>query len=166
MQQPNFFAGHLRYKTGDATIPFSAGHRIIIQVCNDVGAYGAGFSGAVAKRWPKVEEEYRRWCRSQHKFVLGEIQVINVQSDTTIVNMIAQQGIKKAKTKKDLMDYAALEKCLNQIIPIAKDNGSSVHGPRIGAGLCGSDWKKIEPVINDTLIKSGINVTIYDLPNE
>lgn len=155
--------GTLKYVVGDATVPSVGGQRIIVQVNNDEGRYGAGLSGAISKRWPKVEQEYRRWHRSQHKFVLGEIQTIRVQSDTVVVNMIAQRGIKK--TKKDCpLQYDALEKCLNQVGALAADEGASVHSGRFGAGLAGGDWDKVESLIVKYIIKRGISVTIYDLP--
>jgi len=166
MEQPrNFMQGHLRYKTGDATVPVSAGHRIIIHICNDVGKWGKGFVLSLSKRWKKPEEEYRRWYRSQNRFLLGEIQEVNVQSDTTIINMIAQHDIKSDKDGKPPIRYDALETCLEKVAKIAKYNGSSVHGPKFGCGLGGcKDWSIIENIIKKTLISKGINVTIYDLP--
>lgn len=158
----NFMKGTLRFKTGDATTPVSAGHRMIIHVCNDIGKFGAGFSGAISRRWGKVRNEYYRWYKTQHQFRLGNIQEVNVQSDTTIINMIAQKGVKKKTNKKDLMDYEALEECLNKVAKLAKEYGSSIHMPRIGCGLCGSSWNKIEPLINKILIEDGLNVTVYD----
>jgi O-acetyl-ADP-ribose deacetylase (regulator of RNase III) len=170
----NFLKGRLKYMTGDATVPESGGHRLIIQINNDLGVIGAGFSGALNRRWPKVGEEYKRWARSQQNFKGGEIQTVAVQSDTTVVNMIAQHGI-LSKTPDGALAmtgpndppirYEQLEKCLEKVAALAKFNGSSVHAPRIGAGLAGGDWAKIEAIIIDKLVNKGINVTIYDLPN-
>jgi O-acetyl-ADP-ribose deacetylase (regulator of RNase III) len=39
---------------------------------------------------------------------------------------------------------------------------ASVHMPRIGCGLAGGTWDKIEPIINNSLIKSGVEVFVYD----
>ena len=44
--------------------------RIIVQCNNDIGAYGAGVSGAISKKYPKVEEEYKHWCKYEH-YMLG-----------------------------------------------------------------------------------------------
>ena len=35
--------------------------------------------------------------------------------------------------------------------------------PRIGCGLAGGDWNKVEKIINETLIDKGIEVYVYDL---
>jgi len=37
-----------------------------------------------------------------------------------------------------------------------------VHMPRIGCGLAGGKWEKIEPIILSELIDKGINVFVYD----
>jgi O-acetyl-ADP-ribose deacetylase (regulator of RNase III) len=157
--------GHLRYATGNVTIPISAGHRMIIHICNDIGSYGAGVSGAISKRWPKVESEYRSWHRGQKGFKLGEIQEVTVQSDTTVVNMIAQHDTCLDEDGNPPFRLEALDECLDKVGELASYNGSSVHAPRIGCGLGGfDDWPKIEALLIKQLIKRGINVTIYDLP--
>ena len=43
--------GEVQYVEGDATKPKLRGtHNIVAHVCNDVGAFGAGFAAAVAER--------------------------------------------------------------------------------------------------------------------
>lgn len=159
----NFMKGKLSYKTGDATIPVSGGHRLIIHICNTEGAWGAGFVLAVSKRWPKPEQEYRRWYKTQQDFKLGNIQEVRVQSDTSVINMIAQEGVGPDEDGNPPIRYEALRECLQKVADIAKENGSSVHGPRLGAGLALGNWSKIEKLINEELIEKSINVTIYDL---
>jgi len=34
--------------------------------------------------------------------------------------------------------------------------------PRIGCGLAGGTWNKIEPLINQTLIKNEVETYVYD----
>jgi hypothetical protein len=40
--------------------------------------------------------------------------------------------------------------------------GASVHMPRIGCGLAGSKWTRIEPLIEQYLCGRGVTVTVYD----
>jgi O-acetyl-ADP-ribose deacetylase (regulator of RNase III) len=161
----NFLPGRLKYVKGDCTIPESGGHRMIIQINNDLGVYGAGLSGAISKRWPIVAQEYRRWYRGQTNFKGGQVQEVTVQSDTSVVNMIAQHGImSQASTDDPPIKYDQLAQCLDKVAAIAKENSSSIHTGRIGAGLAGGDWAIIEKMIVEKLINKGINVTIYDLP--
>ena len=56
--------GEVRQVQGDATQPQLEGaHNIVAHdiVCNDVGAFGAGFAAAVAARWIPVKEAYVEW---------------------------------------------------------------------------------------------------------
>ena len=34
--------------------------------------------------------------------------------------------------------------------------------PRIGAGLAGGDWQRIEAIVVATLAEAGVPVTVYD----
>ena len=170
MEQPSriFNPGMLRYVEGDATIPRGGGHRTIIHCCNDVGVWGAGFVMALSKRWKKPEQEYRVWYRSQgegrNKFKLGEIQLVDIQSDLAVINMIGQTGISSDEIDNPPIRYDAIKSCLEKVAKIAKDTNSGIHAPRFGAGLAGGDWVKIESLIKECLINKSINVTIYDLP--
>lgn len=166
-----FNRGLLKYVQGDATLPRGGGHRMLIHCCNDVGAWGAGFVVALSKRWKKPEEQYRLWCRAQVldrlKFQLGEIQVVDIQSDLAVVNMIGQRDIGPSKDEQGNVvppiRYDAIKSCLQKVAKEAKDRQSSVHAPRFGAGLAMGDWGTIETLIKECLIDKGINVTIYDL---
>jgi O-acetyl-ADP-ribose deacetylase (regulator of RNase III) len=42
-----------------------------------------------------------------------------------------------------------------------RDLNASIHAPRIGCGLAGGEWSKVEKIINETC--NGIDVFIYDL---
>lgn len=159
--------GRLKYIKGDATNPEGGSLRFILQINNDAGGYGAGFSGAISKRWPQVEKEYRRLYRSTANptsmiMPLGKIQPVTVQSDTVVINMIAQRGFKNDSEVPPIR-LEALETCLNQVGEMAQKDGASIHAPRIGCGLAGGKWESIEPLLKKHIISRGINVTIYDI---
>lgn len=78
-----------------------------------------------------------------------------------MANMIGQHGIKHGSSGPPIR-YEAVAKCLEKVAEKAKELGASVHMPRIGCGLAGGDWSKIEPLIEESLISSGIAVTVYD----
>ncbi len=40
--------------------------------------------------------------------------------------------------------------------------GASVHMPRIGCGLAGGKWSRVEPLVTERLAKRDIAVTVYD----
>lgn len=51
----------LNYVKGDATSPQGDGTKAIVHVCNNIGAWGAGFVMAISRRWPEPEAAYREW---------------------------------------------------------------------------------------------------------
>ena len=56
----------------------------------------------------------------------------------------------------------ALEQGLGGVARHAIELGASVHMPRIGCGLAGGKWERVEPIVRRTLIDGGIAVTVYD----
>jgi O-acetyl-ADP-ribose deacetylase (regulator of RNase III) len=166
MQRPSAAIprGHLRYLQGDVTVPVGGGLRFILQVNNDEGKYGAGVSGAISKKWPRVQEQYRMWWRDRRGVLpLGEIQEVLVQPDVRVINMIAQKGIGIDKDGKPPIRYDALEACLDKVGVLVSQERGTIHMPRIGCGLAGGTWDKVEPLIIEQLSKRGLNVTVYDL---
>ena len=149
------------YCEGDATRPIGDGHKLIVHVCNNRGGWGAGFTGALSKRWTMPEMEYRAWARSQApSFSLNNIQVVGVEPDITVVNMIAQEGYGHDGV---FVVYEALRYCLEQVAWQVVERDCSVHMPRIGCGLAGGHWNRVEPIIHETLKE--VRVFVYDLKN-
>jgi len=153
----------ITYLKGDATQPQAKGNKIIAHVCNDLGGWGKGFVLAISKRWPEPESEYREWHRHRatNDFSLGEVQLVKVEQYIWVVNMIGQRGMKTG-SKGPPVRYPAIEQCLGSIIEKAQELEASVHMPRIGCGLAGGKWDKIEPLIKQTLCQANIDVYVYD----
>src|SRR5437588_621477 len=84
----------ITYVRGDATNPLGAGHKIIVHCCNDRGGWGKGFVLALSRRWRQPEEEYRRWYNEGEGFVLGAVQLVQVEPFIQVANLIGQHGIK------------------------------------------------------------------------
>ncbi|MDR2790415.1 MAG: hypothetical protein LBB59_05520 [Campylobacteraceae bacterium] len=152
----------LFFLKGDAVNPLVKGHKIIAHICNDIGGWGKGFVLCLSKKWIKPQEAYREWFNSKQDFALGEVQFVSVSEDITIANMIAQRDIKSVGGTPPIR-YRALKKCLMKTIDFALENSASVHMPRIGCGLAGGEWGKVESLIKQTLLKANINVFVYDL---
>ncbi len=151
------------YLKGDATSPQAKGVKIIAHICNNIGGWGKGFVLAISKRWPEPEKSYRKWHRerSQNDFKLGNAMLVQVQERLYVANMIGQQGIKTG-SKGVPIRYEAVESCLQQLRDEALSLKASVHMPRIGCGLAGGKWEKIEPLIQKQLIDHGVAVYVYD----
>ncbi|MDI6103967.1 macro domain-containing protein [Actinoplanes sp. NEAU-A12] len=148
---------------GDATSPQSKGVKVIAHVCNDIGGWGKGFVLAVSRRWPKPERDYRAWHRGRagNDFGLGAVRLVQVLPDTWVANMIGQRGIKRGSSGPPIR-YDAVQRCLTTLADRATELGASVHMPRIGCGLAGGRWERIEPLIADALCARNIPVTVYD----
>jgi O-acetyl-ADP-ribose deacetylase (regulator of RNase III) len=154
----------LTYLTGDATNPPGDGNKIIAHICNDIGGWGKGFVVAVSRRWPEPERAYRRWFREgvAGGFALGEVRLVPVTPTIWVANMIAQHGIGPGPDGPPIR-YAAVEQCLDAVAGAAAERAASVHLPRIGCGLAGGTWDRIEPILVRTLAERDIATTVYDL---
>lgn len=152
----------IHYKTGDATLPRGEGRSIIAHICNDLGAWGKGFVLAVSSRWATPESAYRDWfAQKTPRFELGAVQLVEVNERILVANMIAQHGIRGTK-KAPPIRYDALRSCLESLAEDAVRLGASIHMPRIGCGLAGGKWEKIEPIIEEVLVAAELAVHVYD----
>ncbi|MFI8977127.1 hypothetical protein ACIGO9_29890 [Nocardia asteroides] len=156
----------MTYLTGDATKPSATGPTIIAHIVNDAGRWGRGFVTAISRRWPTPEQHYRQWHRDRatNDFALGAVQLVTVDSDVHIANMVGQHGIRTSRSSTAPIRYDALDRCLSNLANTATDLDATIHMPRIGTGLAGGTWDRIEPLIIDRLTAHGIAVSVYDLP--
>lgn len=159
----------ITYVTGDATRPAGSDPRIIVHVCNDIGAWGAGFVVALSRRWREPEAAFRRWYRERETsgFALGAVQLVEVEPALWVANLVGQHGITRAGVKpadgKPPVRHEAIREGLGRVRDEALRLGASVHMPRIGCGLAGGRWEQIEPLIDEQLGQAGVAVTVYDL---
>jgi O-acetyl-ADP-ribose deacetylase (regulator of RNase III) len=149
----------IQFITGDATDPAGAGNKIIAHVCNDIGAWGAGFVLAISKRWPKPQAEYLKLSRP---VVLGTLSLIQTEPPIWVANMIAQRGIRPLAGVPPIR-YNALKQCLGILAREAENLRATIHMPRIGCGLAGGKWERVEPLIREVILNS--EVFVYDLPH-
>jgi O-acetyl-ADP-ribose deacetylase (regulator of RNase III) len=157
----------LQVVTGDATRPQCEGPAVIAHICNNSGRWGRGFVLAVSRKWPQAERNYRNWYRAQAgaSLPLGAVQLVPVQKDDNlwVANMVGQHGTLLSASGLPPIRYQAVRQCLDTLGTAAIALGVSVHMPRIGCGLAGGSWDRIEPIISAALCERGIPVTIYDL---
>ena len=153
----------IAYVRGDATVPLGKGTKLIAHVCNDMGGWGKGFVLALSKRWPEPEAAYRRWHRERadNDFGLGATQFVQADRYVWVANMIGQRGTRTG-SKGVPVRYEAIDAALVQVADKAVGLGASVHMPRIGCGLAGGKWSRVEPLIAERLVGRGIAVTVYD----
>ena len=183
----------LHYVRGDATtVSHGVGSKVIAHVCNDLGRWGKGFVMAVSEKWPDVAKQYRQWHKSgvEGGFELGAVQVVpltphmcssgkaraalaNATGGLAVANLIGQHGIKTGSGGPPVRYDAIGEGLLTvgaRALELCSQSGAagargapSVHMPRIGAGLAGGEWVRIEPLILRMLAASpGLEAFVYD----
>jgi O-acetyl-ADP-ribose deacetylase (regulator of RNase III) len=153
----------ITYINGDATCPQAKGVKLICHICNDLGGWGKGFVLAISRRWKAPEQQYRAWYadRTNNDFGLGAVQFVQVEPYIWVANMIAQRGMKRGSSGPPIR-YEAVAECLQKAAAKALELDASVHMPRIGCGLAGGEWSRIEPLLQEHLCRRGVAVTIYD----
>jgi O-acetyl-ADP-ribose deacetylase (regulator of RNase III) len=144
-------------------VPSVKGVKVIAHVCNDIGGWGKGFVLALSRRWPEPEAAYRAWHRDRAKndFGLGAVQLVRVEPHVWVANMIGQRGTRTG-SKGVPVRYEAIDAALDRLAGHVSELGASVHMPRIGCGLAGGKWSRVEPLVTERLVGRGIAVTVYD----
>ncbi|WP_432083701.1 macro domain-containing protein [Streptomyces sp. WAC 04229] len=153
----------IRYARGDATVPSAKGVKVIAHVCNDLGGWGKGFVLALSRRWPEPEAAYRAWHRDRasNDFGLGAAQFVQVERYVWVANLIGQRGTRTG-SKGVPVRYGAIDTALGRLADKAAELDASVRMPRIGCGLAGGKWSRVEPLVTGRPARRGIPVTVYD----
>ncbi|MEU8947629.1 macro domain-containing protein [Streptomyces sp. NPDC048489] len=153
----------ITYVRGDATVPSVDGVRLIAHVCNDIGGWGRGFVLALSRRRPEPEKAYRAWYRDRahNDFGLGAAQFVQVEPSLWVANLIGQRGVRSGGRGVPVR-YEAIDTALGRLADRAAGLDASVHMPRIGCGLAGGTWARVEPLVTGRLVARGIAVTVYD----
>jgi len=147
----------IHYVKGDATRPDTRTGVLLCHVVNDIRAWGAGFTRAVTARWPHVEEAYRA-----AGLRLGETQIVAAARNVYVANICAQAGLASALERTPLR-YDALQAGLLYAAGWCDGTGFSAHMPKLGAGLAGGDWSRIELLIKAAFGRCPRPVWVYAL---
>ncbi len=181
--------------TGDATSPRPGSRGVIIaHITNNLGLWGSGFVKAVSKM-SRVPELAYAGLASDHGFSpttypsspttyaqipLGIIQFVEAMPNVWVANMVAQNGTNSFDSKgtrrqqkvnvdggnrENLVDYAALERCLAIVFHRAVALKCDVHMPNLmGSGLAGGDKAKIHEIIKRAYDGQVLNLdNIFDV---
>ncbi|TXS68449.1 Appr-1-p processing protein [Streptomyces sp. me109] len=152
----------ITYARGDATVPSAGGVRLIAHVCNDIGGWGRGFVLALSRRRPEPERAYRAGYRGRasNDFGLGAAQFVQTEPSLWVANLIGQRGI-RSRGEGVPVRYEAIDTALGRLADRAAGLDASVRMPRIGCGLAGGTWARVEPLVTGRLAARGIAVTVY-----
>jgi O-acetyl-ADP-ribose deacetylase (regulator of RNase III) len=148
--------GQLIHKKGDflTSTALIVGHG-----CNCRGGYGSGVAGVIARLYPQARIAYIKKFKEEG-WTPGEVQFVEVHPKRMIANMATQDTYGGAG---DHVKYEAIEECFRTVLETAECAGCSVAIPKIGSGLAGGDWARIETIIRDELRYYQVNVECYTL---
>lgn len=158
----------ISYVVGNALEPIDpVGRKIIAHCCNDVGGWGAGFVVAISKKWSQPEQAYREWARlgkiEGMPFKQGQCHVVPIpNTKIAVANIIGQSD---CGYYMDLppVRYGAIHEGFLRLRQRLHTTTWSLHMPRIGCGLAGGEWGKIEDILNKVFAETNIPITVYDL---
>lgn len=170
--------GTLRVVIGDATEPQTTHKKEIVIIphcCNDIGAWGAGFTGALNKKWPEPEKMYHAFIGGEPPYpgkwkstsALGNTCYAKISNYLVVANMIGQKGTVSKKNPKPVK-YWALASAMREVvkyIDMIKSQVSNpivIHCPKFGSDLAGGDWDFILELIREIWLEAGIKVVVYE----
>lgn len=145
-----------------------AKNKYVFHVANNIGKWGAGFTNALSKFDKRPEEKYREFCTKyeawpdSRKFLLGRICVVPLNEGLTVINAIAQNGVRTPANKTPIK-YTALVDTMRAAKAIVNKDDFEFHCPKFGSDLAGGDWDFIEMLIKEVWTTHINNVYIYKI---
>ena len=130
---------------------------VIAHGCNCFCTMGAGIAKSVAAQFPQALNADRQTPKGE-RTKLGTCSFAEVETahgKLTVVNAYTQFHY---RGRGDKADYEAIRVCMRWLAehyPHAR-----IGLPKIGAGLAGGDWPRIERIMDEEL--SGCDVTVIE----
>lgn len=145
----------LEYKKGDV---LNGGEEVIVHGCNCFNTMGAGLASRIFTEAPFAWEADQRTERGDRS-ILGSYTLGIAKSGATIINAYTQYrfGSNGADVNYDALELVIRKVCLdfpNKVIAM----------PRIGCGLAGGDWSRVEAILVRVSEETGSTIRVYELP--
>lgn len=180
--EKNLDSKKINYIKHDASIPLSE-KVIIVHIVNNIGLWGAGFTKALTKAYPKSKLDYLEYLsikipktyasRSVQNLVLGRSLLTKPlkNKDIYIANLFGQNGVRTSFNRKPI-DYIALDSALRDLHlqltnpPAGYDfSDYTIQAPLLGVGLAFGEWSIIEKIIKRTLmsLEPNLEITVCEI---
>lgn len=145
----------IKYAKGDV---LASKANIVAHGCNCRGGFGSGVAAAIKTKYPKARHYYLDKYE-EDGWKLGDVQFVMQWDGRWIANCATQDGYLPRGVCH--ADYDAIRSCMEKVKDFAKPSSQTIAIPKIGAGLAGGDWDKIEAILNEVF--SDYDVTVYVL---
>ena len=146
---------------------------IICHQVNCQGIMGHGIAKQVKEKYKGVFNEYKRYCDAHadnREAMLGEALIVDVDYGAAVLDWLVNKERKYIANIFGQLtygtglrtDYKALVLGLEVVANFAKEHNLSVAIPyKIGCGLAGGDWNKVNILIEGVFAGTGIEVLMY-----
>ncbi|WP_305910547.1 macro domain-containing protein (plasmid) [Methylomarinum sp. Ch1-1] len=127
---------------------------VIVHGCNCFCTMGAGIALDIKQQFPEAYKADLRTNKGERKKLGGfshSVVANEYGKPLIVVNAYTQYHYGRRFTKgNEATDYRAIKKVFGKIREQFGD--LKIGYPKIGAGLAGGDWSKIEPIIDEAMI--------------
>lgn len=150
----------LVYQTGDL---FATPSKVIAHGVNCMGAFNAGIAKQIRHLFPPAYLAYLEKTHSEG-WKLGDVQFVPITENRVVANCATQKGYGYNRENTTYLDYDAIALVFDTLCLYSVDNNVAISIPRIGAGLAGGDWDKINHILQQVV--SGYNdahIVVYSL---
>ena len=146
---------------------------IICHQVNCQGVMGHGIAKQVKEKYKGVFNEYKRYCDAHadnREAMLGEALIVDVDYGAAVLDWLVNKERKYIANIFGQLtygtglrtNYKALVLGLEVVANFAKEHNLSVAIPyKIGCGLAGGDWNKVNILIEGVFAGTGIEVLMY-----
>jgi len=116
---------------------------VIAHQVNLHGKMGAGIALKIAKKWPKVKNNYVQVAKNSR---LGDVFFTFAMNGLIVANLFSQDRYGRDRR---YTDYNALAKCLSTIYAYGENMDYPIYLPYgLGCGLAGGDWAIVSGLID------------------
>ena len=146
---------------------------IICHQVNCQGVMGHGIAKQVKEKYKGVFNEYKRYCDAHadnREAMLGEALIVDIDYGAAVLDWLVDKERKYIANIFGQLtygtglrtDYKALVLGLEVVANFAKEHNLSVAIPyKIGCGLAGGDWNKVNTLIEGVFAGTELEVLMY-----
>jgi len=121
---------------------------VIVHGCNCQCVMGAGIARAIRATFPAAYEADRGTPQGDRS-KLGTLSVAEIELSGLRLSVVNAYTQYHWRGSAPLIDYDAIRRAFRSVK--ARFGGRRIGYPKIGAGLAGGDWDRIEAIIDEEL---------------